>query len=290
MKTRLRFHSSVVRLSLTLGAPLCAVAVALVINFNSLAQSTAIPDRHRQAGDQRAAVIRSSSEITSYLYLPAITKNEVCGPIPGETYASIAPETPGPDPSNDNLINLARRGYEPVAEYKGLIDTANSGDPNNAAPQFPDLFLDHRLPDFSDVYALYKGDLSGLITNPPVTLVGLAATPGEIIRLPDSGYDIGGFDAMVLYADDTRLTAKYTRSDDVAGGYVVYLERVCVEPNLLSLYRQLNASGRAQLPALHGLQPLGHALGAEIGVAVRDQGTLKDPRVCGSWWVDYCGE
>ncbi|HEY4687805.1 MAG TPA: hypothetical protein VIK33_00720 [Anaerolineae bacterium] len=218
----------------------------------------------------------------SFVYLPVVMRSG-CDPISGVTYGSIAPEAPGPDPATDNRVNLSLRGYEPVGQFKGLVDYGAIGDP--LAPQFPALFADQRVPTFSNVYALYKGDLSGLITNPPVTFATLATTPGEIIHLPDSGYDIGGYDAMVLYAEETRLVAKYTRSDDIAGGYVVYLEKICVDPNLLSLYRQLNAAGRAQLPALDGRQPLGRAAGNEIGVAVRDAGTFQDPRARNSWWI-----
>jgi hypothetical protein len=207
-----------------------------------------------------------------------------CQPISGETYGAITPQVNGPDPATDNRVNLGLRGYEPVNQTKGLTGGGPPNDP--LAPQFRFLFADERTPAFSNVYALYKGDLSGLITNPPVTLAGLATTPGEIIHLPDSGYEpAAGFDAMLLYAEETRLVAKYTPTDDIAGGYTVYLEKVCVEPNLLALYRALNAGGRAQLPALRGQQPLGRALGGEIGVAVRDQGTFQDPRTQNSWWL-----
>ena len=221
--------------------------------------------------------------MTSYLYLPIVAKPESCA-IPGASYETIAPEAPGPDPATDNRVNLGLRGYEVVNEFKGLV---GSGPPNDPlAPQFPYLFADQRTPAFSNVYALYKGDLSGLITSPPVTLAGLATAPDEIIHLPDSGYDIGnGLEAMVLYAEETRIALKYTRSDDIAGGYTVYLEQVCIDPNLLALYRQLNESGRGQLPALRGSQPLGRASGAEIGVAVRDQGNFEDPRARDSWWL-----
>jgi hypothetical protein len=189
----------------------------------------------------------ASPAANKFVYLPAVMKSG-CDPIPGASYNSIVPTFSGPDPSTDNRINLGLRGYEPVSQFKGLVGGGPANDP--LAPQFPTLFGDLRTPVFGNVYALYRGDLSGLITSPPVTLAGLATTPGEIIRLPDSGYDIGGgFDAMVLYADETRIAMKYTPTDDIAGGYTVYLEKMCVEPSLLALYEQLNAGGRSQLPA-----------------------------------------
>jgi hypothetical protein len=69
----------------------------------------------------------------------------------------------------------------------------------------------------------------------------------------------------------------------------VYLENVCVDPNLLALYRaQNNADGwrsSTMLPALRNGQPLGRALGNEIGVAIRDRASFMDPRTRGDWWL-----
>ena len=51
------------------------------------------------------------------------------------------------------------------------------------------------------------------------TATSLMVAPGEIIHLPDSGYDIGGgYDALVLYASEERITLKYTRDDNVVAG------------------------------------------------------------------------
>ena len=59
----------------------------------------------------------------------------------------------------------------------------------------------------------------------------------------------GGYGALVLYAEPTRLTLKYTREDNVVSGFTLHLENICDDANLLALYRQLNAAGRSQLPA-----------------------------------------
>ena len=126
---------------------------------------------------------------------------------------------------------------------------------------------------------------AGLLAYPEVTLAGMAVTPGEVLRLPDSGYDIGGgFEALVLYAAEDRITLKYTCEDNVVWGYTIHVEGVCVEPRLLALYREWNAAGRGRLPALRGLQPFGRAMGGEVGVAIRDTGTFMDPRARQSWW------
>lgn len=124
----------------------------------------------------------------------------------------------------------------------------------------------------------------------PVTLVGVAATPGEPVYIPERGTQIysGGYAALVLYAEEKRITLGYTRRDTVAAGYVVHLENVCVNPNLVALYKaQEDADGwlaTGHLPGLRNNQPLGAALGYEIQVAVRDAGTFMDPRSHKDWW------
>jgi hypothetical protein len=115
--------------------------------------------------------------------------------------------------------------------------------------------------------------------------VGFAVSPGEILYLPDSGYRIGlDFQAHVLYADENQITLKYTAEDSTAQGYTVYITNLCVEPSLLALYRQWNAWGRSQLPALRGGQPLGRARGTQIDVGIRDNNVFMDPRSRKDWW------
>ena len=232
---------------------------------------------------------RASASLNTTVRLPLIMKSG-CDPIPGATYGTLAPTNPnGGVVENDHRINLGLRGYVPNGAFAGLITIGGVGDPN--APQFPGLFADKRTPTFSNSYAVRRWDSTcncpgEPITDPQVTLAGLTTTPGETIHVPNSGYDIGGGnDVLVLYASTNRLTLKYTREDDIVSGYTVYLENVCVEPSLLALYQALNAAGRGQLPALQGGQALGRAIGNEIGVAVRDSGTFQDPRSRNSWWI-----
>lgn len=141
------------------------------------------------------------------------------------------------------------------------------------------------------------------ITNPPVTLAGFAVAPGEVIRVPSSGYTIGtellappggvsieenalgeGYEVLVLYASTERVTLKYTREDNVVIGYTLHIENICVEPNLLSLYQYWNNRGRGNLPALRAGQGVGRARSAEIQVAIRDCGSFMDPRSRKDWW------
>ena len=124
-----------------------------------------------------------------------------------------------------------------------------------------------------------------LITNPEVTAASLVVNPGETLRLPESGYNLGdGFNAMVLYADAERITFAYTREDNPVRGYVVYLEGVAVASNLLALYQQTNSAGRGELPGLRIGQLFARTTSAELKFAIRDAGGFMDPRSRKDWW------
>ena len=99
-------------------------------------------------------------------------------------------------------------------EYGGATD--------EAAPQFDGFYTPHRLPRFTSAYRVnhWYWDCDcrgGPITDWDVTLLGLATRPGQRLHLPDSGYDIGGgYEALVLYATQNRLTLKYSAEADAA--------------------------------------------------------------------------
>jgi hypothetical protein len=199
-------------------------------------------------------------------------------------------------------LNLVLRGYIPTRDVLGLVDYSGDTDPN--APQLSGLFEPNRVPQIRGVYRVndWNWDSSQCGGHPrgcpappadtywQVTLVGLAATPGEPIYTPERGLQIyrGGYVAMVLYAEKQRITLGYTRRDHVASGYVVHLEDVCVNPNLIALYQaQLDGAGwndTGHLPALRNDQALGTALNSEIKVALRDSGSFMDPRSRKDWW------
>ena len=217
-------------------------------------------------------------------------KPESCQPIPGESYGTLSVNPPPTDrPAEEHAdLNLALRGYTPTDAFKGLVDYNGGGEPN--APQLPGLFADKRTGVFNSVYQVYDWDWGcncrgDPLTNWPVTLAGLATTPGETIHVPDSGYSIGsGYEVLVLYATAERITLKYTRNDNVILGYTLHVENICVEPRLLALYQASDSAGRGRLPALRAGQALGYARGGEIGVAIRDNGTFMDPRSRADWW------
>jgi hypothetical protein len=200
--------------------------------------------------------------------------------------------------ANHADLNLAMRSYRSASAALGLVhyNPGPGTDPN--APQLPGLFTGQRTATITAAYQVYDwnwscncrgGPLVGSGVPPdlfPVTLVDVATTPGEILRVPQAGYSIGsGFQVLVLYATSDRLTLKYTREDNVVSGYTLHLEHICTDPALLALYNSQNAAGRGSLPALQPLQALGRARGATAGVAIRDTGTFMDPRSVGDWWI-----
>lgn len=212
------------------------------------------------------------------------------GEIVGESYGdfTVNSEPTNPPAEEHADLNLAMRGYAPTDAYKGLVDYGGATDPN--APQLPGLFADNRTPTFSTLYQVYGWDWEHkrrgtLVTDPEVTMAGLAVTPGETIHVPDSGYSIGGgYEVLVLYATPERITLKYTPDDHVIWGYTLHVENIYVEPRLLALYQSWNETGRGHLPALRAGQAFGRARGDEIGVVIRDRGAFMDPRSRKDWW------
>ncbi len=196
-------------------------------------------------------------------------------------------------PAQHGDLNLALRGYEPAEATLGLlnIDGPSDGDP----PQLPGVLgraatiaQTFRARDWN--WACGGAGCRGEpLTNVEVSLVGLATSPGEAIHVPTRGAEIygGGYVALVLFADTTRLTVVYTREDSVANGYTVHLEDFCVDPNLLALYHANHAAGRSQLPGVRNGEVVGSARYHQVLVGVRDRGSFTDPRSRKDWWRGY---
>jgi hypothetical protein len=259
-----------------------AVAVALIC----LAPVTAFAE---QAGPAAPA---EATALTRRTLLPLV--RGASGANTGTTYVAIpvlAPPTDRPAAQHADL-NLGMRGYSLTSEPLTLISYGGDTDPS--APQIPGIFSDHRTPRFTSAYRVYQwnwgcgpdGCRGDLIASPQVTLLGMETRPGEHLATPSRGPEIypGGFIVLVLYADENRITLKYTREDNVVTGYTVHLENLSVDQNLLSLYRDKNAAGRGQLPGLKNGQPLGIASGDEVLVAIRDNGNFMDTRSRKDWW------
>jgi hypothetical protein len=227
---------------------------------------------------------------------PTPTPTPVSCPSTGQRYDLIpttlrysgAPADVNPD------LNLTVRSWVTVNEARGLVDYNGGTDPQ--APQIYSMFADDRTPAFSSTHRVYDWDWTNnrrgaVLTNWPVTLVGMATVPGELIRLPRrSGSDIyqGVYYGLVVYADKYRISLHYARNDYIAyagGSYGMHVENVCVDPALLALYQQGNAGGRNELPGLRSNQVIGTAQGGEVLAAIRDTGTFMDPRSRKDWWA-----
>lgn len=192
-------------------------------------------------------------------------------------------------------LNLTLRNYVTTTATLALVDVAGPADSD--APQLDGLFEPPRLPAFTSAYRVHDwnwnceehGCRGAPITSTEVSLLGMEVAPGELIHIPSRAPAIFGGDhkALVLYAEENRITLTYLREDTVAFGYAVHIENVRVNPNLLLLYQTLNASGRSALPGLRNGQPLGIAMSSTLKVAIRDRGTFMEPRSRKDWWKSY---
>jgi len=186
-------------------------------------------------------------------------------------------------------INLHLRGYVEVNEKAGLVHYG--GDTDLLALKINSIFSDGRKPTIIKTYKVHAWDYNNNKPSNdtenawPVSLIGLAATPGELIVVPPSGRNISGnLELMVLYADENRITFTNSLGDNWTDGYIFHVEDICTDPNLISAYLNANASGRGSLPALPRGQVFGTARTNEVKVAIRDSGTFMDPRSDKDWW------
>ncbi len=219
---------------------------------------------------------------------------------PARQYDTGSPVRPAEEHPDKNL---SLRGYVLNSDpsLKRELVSYGTDDPTQP-PQLATLFSPYQVPRLVGFYRVYNWNWTtdsrgSLITSPRVTAMGLETTPGQALHVPTSGYDIGqGMEVLVIYADEDSITLKYTREDSAATGYMVHLDKICTDPNLLALYRMLDdpdgpryvyrlpAEYWYDLPALAAGQVFGTAQGSEIVVAIRDTGSFMDPRSCGEWW------
>ncbi|MCS7178612.1 MAG: hypothetical protein RML46_02280 [Anaerolineae bacterium] len=281
--------------------PLFAMAVGLLIVVAGRAAGAAVAES--------APPAVSPADQGHLVYLPLVSKApNACVPIPGVSYLALSVvdryDPAKPPPENNPDYRLTLLGYNPVDQHKGLVIYNPPG--SEVPPQFTTLLEGSWTPVILNTYQANGWDwdhhqpIPTPWTWPPVSVIGVPATPTAIIRVPDSGYTIGhecgngGCDALVIYASRQEITLKYTRDDRVSypppgnAGYTVHIAGLCVEPSLLTLYQQKHTEGRFYLPAVRGGQPIGRAWGHEIVVAIRDNGPFLDPRDCHAFWQGRC--
>lgn len=236
------------------------------------------------------------------MYLPLVAANPKPVPtLPPQVYGKVRVlgGSLGWPAANSPDVNLALRGYITTTAYLGLVNYNGDTD-TDPPPQLATIFSPQRLPNFSAAFQVYDWDWN---CNPPTgcrgkplekyfdTLIEMTTVPGEPLSIAYSQETIGsGFAVMVLYAEPGRLALTYTDEDSPANGYMLHFEDVIVAPELVTLYRQLDAAGRKELPALRNGEIWGIAKGAGIKVAIRDTGTFMDPRACKDWWLAYRGQ
>lgn len=247
---------------------------------------------------------------TAFSYLPLVSTFFSCPETSTNQYGSgIAYQVDDDDPVrpayNHADKNIELRGYSPNTDpllQRELIDYG-SDDPTQP-PQLATLFDPPRVPALSGFYQVHHwlwgespdpGERLGPITIPPVTALGLRTTRGESVRVPASGYEIGGgMEVLVLFADDDTVALRYTREDSSAPlGYTVHIDNICTDPNLLALYNALDdpSGPRYQypnpsylLPNLYAGQQVGVARDSEVIVSIVDTGSFQDPRSIDEWW------
>lgn len=235
------------------------------------------------------------------IHLPLVLVVEGPPAQPPRSYAAIPVELPPTDrPAAVHPdLNLALRGFVATGGPLALVNYG--GDTDSEAPQIDGLFNPPRLPPFRALYQVYDwewgcnppdGCRGELLTDYPVTLLAVETTPFEPISIPRRAADIyvGDFKALVLYAEERRLTITYTRGDTAANGYLVHLEDLDVNPGLVARYRQLDAAGRGELPALRNGEIVDVADRGAVMVAMRDSGRFLDPRSCKDWWNGYLAQ
>jgi hypothetical protein len=258
-----------------------------------------------QQRQQLSSFSQNLNEENAPKFLPlADTGN--CPSSSSNSYGTIDPleKYPSGDPppqQHPDLNIIGARGYSQASGEKYPLILGEAGDPK--APQIWKI-LDN-IPEIISLYRIYSWDWSSNKKGPlmpvpddpaasvkQIQMIGLRTNPGQVVKTPTAGYIIGGnYNAMVLFADSNNITLKYTREDNIGirNGYAIQVEGVCVDPNLLQLYNQLNSSGRNDLPAVEGGKAIGTAKSSEIKVAVRDTGDFLDPRSKLDWWqgVNY---
>lgn len=266
-------------------------------------------------GTTQASVIEDDAALTPRAYLPLVATWGCPARSANEYTSGTARQVDDDDPvrpAEDHADkNIELRGYtltDPAV--RGFVDYG-CDDKTAQPPQFATLFNPARVPAMTAYYQVHNwewakspepGDRGDLITNPPVTALGLQTTPGEVISVPESGYSISEdpeMEVLIVFADQDTVALKYTREDgwgtpaDPFRGYLLHVDNICTDPNLLALYNQLDDPDGPRydypnpdypLPNLPAGDPIGVARGSRVVVAIVDTGAFQDPRSLEEWW------
>lgn len=212
---------------------------------------------------------------------PTVTPHISCPTSSGEHYDTRGIGSPdlGADSNPDTVMSL--RGWVPSNGALKLVTYGYPPDspPDPNAPQLSTVVGNG--PSFSSLYRVLPDQKDN-------SLAGLTTNPNQAIYAPKNGYDVGGgYQYTVIYASPNELTMNVSSDDQAIDGYALHYYGFCVDPNLVSLYHQLDSQGRHSMPVLHGQQKVGVANAGEVKVAIRDSGTFMDPRSRLDWWKGY---
>ncbi len=203
---------------------------------------------------------------------------------PRQVKASVQSAASDPD------INIELRhdfNATPTLGGVGLINTGDENNPLITDKKAPQLSTISTNPTITTIRQVGEYNASGPIpadnsNNWGVTLSGLT-NAGDIIKVPQSGYDIGeGYQAVILYATPEQIAISYTNGGDgIVRGYTIHILHFAVNGNLVNLYQQNIGQGKViELPCGY---PLGTSTGSEL-VSIRDTGSFMDPRSQKDWW------
>lgn len=198
------------------------------------------------------------------------------------------------NPSSDPQLNPQQgpRQWTETNEAKGLIECGYpEGEPPDGerAPQLGTLAGSDPTKDFTTSYKVND-------SNWAVSFQCMKANNANVTA-PQTGYDIGGgYNYLVLYADDNFITLGNFRMDEqnnpqaygaVLPGYTLHLSNINVDPNIIAAYKRADAAGRRSLPAIRMGDAVGQPQNGELCVSIRDSDDFMDPRSKLDWWNAY---
>ncbi len=207
-------------------------------------------------------------------------------------------------PASSAEINpIAVRGYSPVTDSHGNAYFDFYHDLDAGRPQLNNLLQGSYpkdaatgLSQIAHTYNLNEWDYTNsqqgspmTARDAPVTMVGLATTPGQTtVHVPLSGREIApGYQVVVAYASADSIALSYRDDGIIRGdvnGYAVQLGGLTVDPELVVAYNRAAAAGQRLM--LAGDYQIGYTTGNELLLVIRDTGSFMDPRWKNDWWAN----
>jgi len=287
----------------------------ILLEGNGITRTLSITTNPSITGTSAISISTSDGALTTTVPFTLTVSEDACPDLSANTYITIAiqPFSSGGLYYKDNRLTdenadfrLSILGYTPTTAITDLVDYG--GDIDLLAPRLYGVVHPKRLISVTQTYERYDwlwdenaappyGTRGGINHEWAASVVDLDTHRDEPIYIPErpgglfeTGIWQGDYKAMVLYAAEHEILISYTRNDRVDHGYALYLANLCVDPNLVRVYREQLLDGKRStgwLPALRNSDVLGTARGSTITIAVRDSGPFLDPRSRKDWWQGY---